>query len=334
MTGEGKMRKRKIVTLRDIAAKTGYTVNTVSHALTGKTDISPQTVEYIKNVAEEMGYINDSIASSMRTGRTGTIAVILADITNPLFAIIVHTVEQLANSVGYSVFILNTNESREFELKAIKTALGKKVDGIIICPCPDCADNLDFLRKTGCPYVLVGRKCPGHRSVTPDDVKCGRLAAEFLAGLGCRRIAFVNGQLTLSCSVERLIGYREGLREAGINYDDELVIESKTQTGAAGTVLDKLAQTDYDGIFAFSDLIAYELINGCGSDGKTIRADVPMISVDHISEKLPYLKQINTIGPSGKSMADIAFEIIMSLIDELPLDFPVETVIDVKTYPA
>ena len=77
------MIKTNRVTLRDIAERTGYTVNTVSRALHHRDDISKKTVDYICGIADEMGYINDNIASSMRTGRTGTVAVILADITIP-----------------------------------------------------------------------------------------------------------------------------------------------------------------------------------------------------------------------------------------------------------
>ena len=205
------MIKTNRVTLRDIAERTGYTVNTVSRALHHRDDISKKTVDYICGIADEMGYINDNIASSMRTGRTGTVAVILADITNPLFAIMVRETEQLASEYDYSVFILNTNEDKETELQAIKNALGKKVDGFIICPCPDCRDNLEFLKKTGKPYVLIGRRVGDHPSVILDDEKSGYLAAKYLAEhYGRRRILFINGLLSISCAKDRLAGYRTG----------------------------------------------------------------------------------------------------------------------------
>ncbi len=331
------MIKNNRVTLRDIAEKTGYTINTVSRALNHKNDISQKTIEYINSVADEMGYINDNIASSMRTGRTGTIAVILADITNPLFAIMVRETEQLSSEYNYSVFILNTNEDKNLELQAIKNALGKKVDGFIICPCPDCHDNLEFLKKTGKPYILVGRRVKGHPSVILDDIKSGYLAVKYLTDhYNCRRILFINGLLSISCAEDRLAGYRTALEEAGIEYRPELVLTAPTKAGTIGKIIHELSEnkTEYDSIFAFSDLLAYEAINTLTEMGKRVPADIPIVGIDHLHGNLFYMPPLDSVGAADKRMSEEAVKILMNTIKDGKPSCLGQICLDVKLFPA
>ncbi len=331
------MIKNNRVTLRDIAEKTGYTINTVSRALNHKNDISQKTIEYINSVADEMGYINDNIASSMRTGRTGTIAVILADITNPLFAIMVRETEQLASEYNYSVFILNTNEDKNLELQAIKNALGKKVDGFIICPCPNCHDNLEFLKKAGKPYILIGRRVEGHPSVILNDTKSGYLAAKYLIDhYNRRRILFINGLLSISCAEDRLAGYHMALDEAGIEYQPELMFTTPTKAGSVGKILRKLAenQIEYDAIFAFSDLFAYEAINALTEMGRNVPVDIPIVGIDHLREKLFYMSPLDSVGAADKTMSEAAVEILMNTIKDGKSLCPGQICLDVRLFPS
>lgn len=330
------MIKNNRVTLRDIAEKTGYTVNTVSRALHHKPDISQKTVAYINAVADEMGYINDNIASSMRTGRTGTIAVILADITNPLFAILVRETEQLVSAYGYSVLILNTNEDRELERRAIKSALGKKVDGFILCPCPECHDNLEFLKKTGKPYILLGRRVGEHPSVILDDVKSGYLATRYLAEHYRRsRIVFINGLLSISCAADRLTGYRSALSDCGLPYREEMVFTIPTKAGTIGRVFDELAGRgiEYDAIFAFSDLFAYAAINLLSERGKKVPEDIPVVGIDHLRKRLFYMPPLDSVGAADTRMSEAAAELLMKAIRDGSPACTDRLCLDVKLFP-
>lgn len=127
--------KRQQIGLKDIADRTGYSINTVSHALRGIEDIGEETRHFILKTAKELGYVPNSIAKSMRLGYTKTIAVIIGDISNPHFAIITKEIETTANRLGYSVFLLNTNEDETQEENAIRSAIAHGIDGIIICLC-------------------------------------------------------------------------------------------------------------------------------------------------------------------------------------------------------
>ena len=115
----------KKVTLSDIAHETGYSVNTVSHALHDKSDISEETKEIIRQTAKNLGYIGNSSARSLRSGKSKSIAFIVSDISNPYFSIRIKEIENWLRGTGYTVFVLNTDEDEETEKKIedIRTAI-------------------------------------------------------------------------------------------------------------------------------------------------------------------------------------------------------------------
>ena len=114
--------KKSIVTLKDISLKTGYTINTVSRALKGKDDIAEPTRKLITETAKELGYIGNSLAGALRSGVTRTIAVIISDVSNPLFGIMAKEIEAELRKKNYCTFVLNTNEKYELEEQAVYLA--------------------------------------------------------------------------------------------------------------------------------------------------------------------------------------------------------------------
>ena len=219
------LRKREAVTLKDIANRTGFSVNTVSKALRGKEDISVQTREIIQKTAADMGHVNNALAASLRLGYTDTIAVILGDIANPHFAILMKEIQVRAREHGYTSILFNTNEDRQMELDAIQAALNKNVDGILICPAQNSPDNLQYLQKTGVPFVLIGRHEADYPSVVCDDEAGGYLAAKTLLDAGHRKILCLHGALYISSAKERLAGFRRAFAEMGLDPDEQLIRE-------------------------------------------------------------------------------------------------------------
>ena len=116
-----------------------------SRALRGKDDISAATQALIRKTAEEMGHISNTIASSLRSGYTNTIAVVLGDISNLHFATMMKEIEEYARAKGYTTILLNTNENTDQERQAIQVALSKGVDGILICPTQKNRKNIEYL---------------------------------------------------------------------------------------------------------------------------------------------------------------------------------------------
>ena len=217
-------RRSGSVTLKDIAAATGFSANTVSRALADKSDISEETKEVIRKKAEEMGYIANALASFLRSGVSRNISIIVGDISNPHFSVMVKEMQMLLQKKGYNSIIFNTEENPEMERQAITVSISQNVDGIIICPAPGGEANIGLLRHYGKPFVLIGRRIREETSyVICDDETSGYLATRFLIDMGHREILFLNGPKEISSAAERLSGYCRALQESGIPYNSRLV---------------------------------------------------------------------------------------------------------------
>lgn len=307
--------QKRTVTLKDVAEKTGYSVNTVSRALRGKDDISEATVDRIKKAAKEMGYINNTIASSLRLGYTNTIAVILGDISNPHFAIMTKEIENYARQHGYSAFLLNTNEDSENELRAIKNAINKNVDGIIICPVQENEDNTRFLIESGVPFIQIGRKStlPEVNYVICDDVMGGYQATDYLLKMGHQKILFLNAPSYISSARERQEGYCKAYKEHGLEYDPNMIREISVADSNVSAVMEQVCEEklDFTAIFGFSDSVAWEAWTWLHKCGKRVPEDYSLIGFDHIQSKMAIPFQLTTIGSYKTKMSVMAVECLI-----------------------
>lgn len=311
--------QRKNVTLKDVAEATGYSINTVSRALRSKDDISEETRLAICQTAQDMGYVNNTLAASLRLGYTKTIAVIVGDISNPHFAIMTKEIEKRCTVYGYSAFLLNTNEDKDDELRAIRTAINKNVDGMIICPCQETADNIQFLIDSHIPFVEIGRHEEELQTsyVICNDVMGGYQATQWLIQNGHRRILFLNAPEYISSSRERLAGYKKALEEAGIPYDPALVRTISLKEDNLNEVMDQVKSDgpEYTAVFAFSDMKAWEVWSWLLRNGKDVPADCSLIGFDHIQSRMPVPHQLATISSYKAKMSITAVDNLMNKIN-------------------
>lgn len=308
----------KGVKLADIAKKTGYSVNTVSHALLNKPDISEKTREYIKSVADEMGYIANVSAGALRSGKSKTIAIIVGDISNPHFSIMIKEMEVKLRKYGYSAFILNTDEDEKLERAAIISAISKNVDGIIICPVQKTHDNIDFINKNGLPYVLIGRRFEENHSnyVICDDVNGGYVAAEYLINMGHKKILFITGSEYISSSRERLEGARRAVADNGL-FDDSLVIAEIGLVKNDEQILYTLKNNDdCTGVICFSDMIALQVCYYLKRLGKSVPQDKSVIGFDNIASKFYLPLMLTSVTSSKTKMSNKAVDTLMEIINE------------------
>lgn len=334
MDEKGSFYKTMKVTMKDIAEKTGFTINTVSRALKDKDDISEATRKLIKDTAKSMGYISNSIAGALRSGATKSIAVILGDISNPHFSIIVKEIETAARKHGYSTFIINTEENSSLEYEAISSALGKKVDGIIICPTQRSKENIEFLKKAGVPFVLIGRYFSDIETdyVVCDDVNGGYQATMHLIEKGHKRILMLNGPSYISSAAERHEGYRKALGDSGIQYDKSLVYEMSITAGESKRIVRKILEEGikFTAVFAFSDMIAWETIHVLHKYGIKVPQDVAVIGFDNIQSKLSFPFPLTSISTSKSKMSRRAVDILLKRINNNNETGVINAVIDTK----
>ncbi|MFC5404851.1 LacI family DNA-binding transcriptional regulator [Cohnella soli] len=325
----------KATTLKDIAEQTGYTVNTVSRALKNKSDISEATRTLIQQKAQELGYIGNTMASSLRSGMTRTIAVIVADVSNPHFSIAVKEIESAARKHDYTTFILNSYEDQDLEEKAIISALSKNVDGIIICPSQGGGQNIAFLQRTGTPFVLLGRRLDNDDVmdyVVSDDEKGGYLAAMHLLELGHRDILFLNAHHSISSSRERLAGYKHAMEEMGVPIRNELIREISTISGGVRNELKEIMESKlpFTAIFAFNDMMAWEAIFTLNKHHIRVPENISVVGFDNIQSRMFIPFPLTSVSNSKGKTSRKAFEILMKRIHKQNTELRYHEVVDTR----
>jgi LacI family transcriptional regulator len=305
------------VTLKDIANALGLSVNTVSCAMKNRSNgISPETIDRIKKKAEELGYIPNSIASSMRTGYTKTVGIILGDIANAYFAIMVRELERLIRNEGYTAIILVTDEDAQLENQAIEMAISKGVDGIILFPTCRTDTGIKLMKKVGIPFVLIGRHTKDKKIdyVVSDDTRGGGLATKYLLDNGCRRILLFTGPDFISSAFERKQGYMDALREAGLPVIQRRIIPCDI---TIGDDIDSLirrilgSKHDFDGIFTYNDIIAFRIIRIAREMDVVVPA---IVGYDNIQSKIDFGFDLPSVNTYKTLMAEKAVNCLFSRI--------------------
>ncbi|MDR1575276.1 MAG: LacI family transcriptional regulator [Treponema sp.] len=301
-------KREKPVTLRDIADSLGLSVNTISCALKDRNSIAPETIRRIKRKAEELGYIPNSIASSMRTGITKTIAIILGDIVNAYFAIMIKELERIIREKDYTTIILVTEENAELENKAIQTAISKNVDGIILFPTCRTETGINLIRKSDTPFILIGRHLRDSKMdfIVSDDINGGYIATKFLLDHGHKKILLFAGPDFVSSAFERKQGYIKAMEEAGVNDTDKLIISCNIMVNEdLNQIVSDVLQTrrDFDAIFTYSDIIAFRIIR----IARQLHVKLPsIVGYDNIQSKIDYGFDIPSVNIHKTLMAEQA----------------------------
>jgi LacI family transcriptional regulator len=221
-----------MVRLKDIAARGGVSVMTVSKVLRDAPDISAATKVRIRQLAEEMGYMPDSTAQGLRNRTTKLFGLVISAATNPIFARVVMAIEERAHEMGYDLILAHSLNLPEREEHVIRRLLSRRVDGLFLTPVyrlEPTAQIYDDLLRYGTPTVLLGHRapfCEKFVNVETDDVAGSYAMTRHLLALGHKQIAFFTGPAAAPSSRERLEGYRRALRDSEIESDDRLIFNA------------------------------------------------------------------------------------------------------------
>ena len=299
------------VTLQDIARATGYTVNTVSRALKNKDDISRETCERIQKTARDMGYVRNYLASSLRSGRTKTLAMIAGSMTNPFYAILADLLEQEAARLGYSLVILGSRDDPVTELSAVNMALSRQVDGVLITPCSFDSPALSVLRGSRVPFVLLSRYQEGTRDdcVYCNDEEGGYLAGKYLIEAGHRTLAMLTYHQVVFSSRERFSGFRRACTESGIP-EDRIFFACLEDPAAILDQLQAWMDLGVTGLFSFCDVEAWNSITLLESAGFRIPEDLTVVGFDNILGYIRFPKPISSVDCHLKEEACQAIDLI------------------------
>lgn len=233
------MKKLSIV---DIANHLNVSKTTVSFILNGRAQekrIGKDLVERVQKFVDEVGYKPNSLAKSLRTGKSNIIGLMVEDISNPFFASIARLIEDRAYKNGYKIIYCSTDNDTNKTRDLINMFRDRHVDGYVIAPPEGIEDDINSLIKEGMPVVLFDRHLP---KVTTDHIEIDNLFATYnatrhLIQQGYKKIGFATFLSTQTQMLARMEGYKQALDESGLkpliqeivfNQDEEMIIKPLT----------------------------------------------------------------------------------------------------------
>src|SRR5215216_6639877 len=217
------------VTIKDVARQSGVSSMTVSRVINGGERVSSETRHRVEQAIEELGYVPSRLARGLIRQKTGTLAMIVPDVANPFFTLIVRGAEDVARRGDYRMILCDTRADLRIERDVVEEMIAHRVEGVVIAPVSDRSrSHLARLTRYGVPFVLVDRTVPGVDCdvVVGDNVAGARRLVEHLISLGHRRIGFIVESDEVSTARDRSRGYAEGLRTAGIPVDASLIVRA------------------------------------------------------------------------------------------------------------
>jgi LacI family transcriptional regulator len=287
----GAVRHGQRVTILDVAARAGVHAATVSRALNRPEKVAPATRERVEEAVRELGFVPNRAARGLITGRTGNVAVIVPDITNPHFASLVRSVERTAREADLQVLLVDTGEHRDEEVRAARS-LSREVDGFIVVSPRRLHRELDALGST--PAVFVNRPVRERASVLLRTAPAVGEALRHLASLGHTRLAYLGGPHGSWAAGERRDAVRRTSRTTGMGVV-ELAVATPTFEAAAETV-ERVVASAASAVLAFNDQMALGVIAGLAGLGIPVPGEVSVVGCDDVPMAAMVAPPLTTIG--------------------------------------
>ena len=312
---------RNKTTIADIARELNTTAATVSRALSNHPRISDETKKSVHQAAYKLNYKRNRIASSLRSGKSHLIGVIIPSAEINFFGSVVHGIESVANSNGYNVLLYQSNESREFEEKGLETFVSARVDGILVSIAKGTHDFSHFreIKNRGVPIVFFDRSNDnlGIDSVVIDDYKGAFEATMHLLMQGYKRVAHISGPAHLKNFNDRIKGYNDALAEFGMPADNSMIYHGNVsiESGKEGMYHFLSLPAPPDAVFAAEDFTALGAIKVLKERNIRIPEEFGVVGFanelfgEHISPSL------STIGQQTIQMGKSALELLLETID-------------------
>lgn len=313
------------ITIADIAERAGVSKATVSRVLNNRPEgVGAQTRQRIQDILAETGFQPSGVARGLATGKSRTVGLIIPNIANPYFPMLVRGVEEALNESGYSLLLCNSGCDIVKEKNYVRVLMEKGVDGVILDSAEsDCDCQVELLDKKNVPLVLLDRNIQGlsrRYGVFVDNREGARMALRhFVAREDCR-LLFINGPAELSQCVQRRAGVEEIWQASGLPADAlDIVVGDDSVDSAYRLTSEALTRSRYgecpfNALFAGNDLMAVGAIRALKAHGVAIPEQVEVIGFDDIELAHLVDPPLSTISQPAFEMGARSAELLLRLI--------------------
>jgi len=314
-------KKKRTVTIQDVAKKAKVSVSTVSRVLNGKADVASETQDRILSVIENLGYTTNLAARSMRSRKKNLVGLIMPDIAYPFAIEVMKGVNRAIAESEFDLLVYTTGDVRKsgrasHEQKYVSLLTNSISDGVIIVAPVANEISIDA------PIVSIDPLAsnPNYPAVHATNYQGAMEAMEYLLGLGHQRIGFISGRAELESSNRRLMGYRDALEKGGMSIDEELIAagDYTTDTGVSCTRKLLALENPPTAIFASNDQMAIGVFQVAEELGIRIPDGLSVIGFDNITES-KYMG-LTTVDQFISEMGYVATQMLIKIINGTPLD--------------
>lgn len=309
-----------MVTIREVARRAKVSVGTVSNVLAGLETVRPELRRRVNDAMRELDYHPNQIARSLKTRSTKTLGMVIGDITNPFFPLMVRGAEDAALAKGYLLFTLNTDDRIERERSTLALLRARKVDGILLTISPD-GDNthIQSMLESQIHVVALDRYPDGLDidSACVDSLKGARMCMHHLVSRGHKRIGIVTGSEKVPTSRERVRGYTEVLAETGIDFDASLIKhgDNRLESGYRLTkdlLLDSRPPT---AIFTANAMMGFGALKAMQELGLRCPEDVALAVFDDVPFGDVLQPRLTVVAQPAYEMGRLGAELLISRIE-------------------
>ena len=311
-----------MATIVEVAKRAQVSIATVSHVINKTRYVSEATKTQVLQAMEELDYIPNSVAQSMRNQKTRTIGFLIPilddETSNIFFMRIAKGVENVLKQKGYHLMLSNSNEAFDCEIDQIKYLNTKQIDGLIIAPTRGDHSIVNELVKDRYPVVFIDRKPEGIKRdfVLNDGFKGSYEAVSALIAKGHRRIGILSGLLGLSPAMDRYEGYKKALTDHKIEIDESIIMvgESSYDSGYAMARKVLTEKKDITALFVASNAISIGVMGYIQDNGYKVPEDMALIGFDDYEWTKVSSPPLSVISQSTYELGVKAAEVLLKKI--------------------
>jgi LacI family transcriptional regulator len=288
-------------TVSDVAKRAGVSKMTVSRVINGGNGVKPETKRRVERAIAELDFVPNDMARGLMTSKTKTLGLIVPDIVNPFFTMVVHGAETVARRAGYHLLLCNSEADLGQERQYVEHMISHRVEGILIAPIGDRSkQNLALLARRKMPFVLIDRSVAGIKCdlVQSDGVDGARKLVSHLISLGHRRIAVIIEQDDVSTARDRMTGFKEAHAAARLKIAPELVIRTSADRAGGYAAMQQIlgVRPPPTAVFAVNNMTALGAMQALRERGLAVPKDIALVcfdDVEHLAVLSPFLTVVN-----------------------------------------
>ena len=305
------------ISIRDVASQAQVAVGTVSNFLNRPDRVAEATRKRIEAAIADLNFVPNASARHLRSGSSRTIGLLVPDITNPFFTEVARGAGDTASESDYALILCNSDEDPIKEERHLKVLIEQRICGLLITPSFDGLAGVAELNRRNIPTTFIDRRADSldQSSVSMDDFHGGKSAIEYLASLGHKSIAWVNGPLSMAQCAHREDGVMDSARAQNIKISKFQVSQMRSQNGYEVTQNILASNAQITAIFCANDLMALGVLRALLEKGKTIPKDYALIGYDDIGFSASASIPLTSIAQPAYKLGALAAQMIINEVE-------------------